>query len=129
LTALAQFVESTSIVAEWLRVSVQVGPPDARYRTEAPPRSRDGGDTVQGLPIADGVIERPARPWPPEPVASPLAHLMLARARRRCALPLDVISFVSACPACGEDSEWIQTRQETRVRSTIHCPCARRGAG
>lgn len=79
---------------------------------------------MQGLPIADGVIERPVPAHPPEPVAAPLAHLMLARARRRVPLPLDVISFVAACPACAADCEWTQIRQETRVRSTMDCPCS-----
>ncbi|MDQ1288481.1 MAG: hypothetical protein QG622_2046 [Actinomycetota bacterium] len=63
-----------------------------------------------------------------DPLPASVAQLMLARARRRTALPVDVISFVAACPACGRDCEWTQTRQETRVRSTTDCSCRIAGA-
>jgi hypothetical protein len=57
------------------------------------------------------------------PVESSLARMMLARARLRAISPLDLVSFVAACPACGADCEWTQERMDTRVRSSMDCPC------
>jgi len=54
---------------------------------------------------------------------SPLARVVLARARLRAVMPLDTVTFVAACPACGRDCDWTQERQETRLRSTIMCEC------
>lgn len=33
------------------------------------------------------------------------------------------ISFTAACPACGEDTEWVEVREDTRVRCAVHCSC------
>ena len=54
---------------------------------------------------------------------TPLARTALDRARMRAVIPLDIVTFVAACPACGQDCEWTQERQETRVRSRMNCPC------
>jgi hypothetical protein len=52
-----------------------------------------------------------------------LARMALSRARMRAVIPVDVVTFVALCPACGQDCEWTQERQETRVRSRMDCPC------
>jgi hypothetical protein len=65
----------------------------------------------EDAPLAEG---------PPD---SPLARTLRARARTRAAMPLDVVRFVAACPACGQDCEWLQERRDTRVRSTLSCSC------
>jgi len=66
-------------------------------------------------------------PAPRAPLAveldTPLARMVLARARGRAESALDVVRFTAACPACGADCEWRQERQDTRVRSTMDCPC------
>jgi hypothetical protein len=69
--------------------------------------------------------ERPAAPRQAASgyVLSPLAKMALARARMRAVIPLDAVTFVAACPACGADCEWTQEREETRVRSYQNCPC------
>jgi hypothetical protein len=33
------------------------------------------------------------------------------------------ISFTAPCPACGTDAEWVEVREDTRVRCAVHCPC------
>lgn len=82
---------------------------------------------ITTVPTADIPIDsatKPAAEPLDEAVAqSPLARMALARARMRAVIPLDVVSFVAACPACGDDCEWTQERHETRVRSTTNCPC------
>lgn len=90
---------------------------------------------MQALPVMDGGTLDPATatlgPAAPDaadacndlPISSPLARMALTRARMRTVIPLDVISFVAACPACGHDCEWTQERQETRTRSQLNCPC------
>jgi hypothetical protein len=73
----------------------------------------------------------PARGGPPEP-ARPLrglvntsGRLMLGLPRLRAVAPVDVVEFTAACPACDEDIDWIEEREETRLRIIIECPCAR----
>ncbi|HEX2804910.1 MAG TPA: hypothetical protein VHN80_01900 [Kineosporiaceae bacterium] len=72
---------------------------------------------VEPVPAQAG---RPADPM----TGSPLARLVLGRARMRGPLPVDVITFRALCPACGSDCEWIQQREDTRLRSDPSCPCA-----
>jgi len=69
---------------------------------------------VPGLPRQQGTTDS----------SSPLARMALARARLRAVVPLDTVTFVAACPACGHDCEWTQEREETRVRSYLDCDCA-----
>jgi hypothetical protein len=33
------------------------------------------------------------------------------------------ITFTAPCPVCGNDAEWLQVRQDTAVKGTVHCPC------
>ena len=43
---------------------------------------------------------------------------------RRRGLPSpDVVEFIAACPACGADCVWLEERDETRVETTVICPC------
>jgi hypothetical protein len=80
-----------------------------------------------GLPLDQAVDVQPfteADPatFPSLPVP-PLTRMILQRARLRCILPSDVVVFTAACPTCGADREWTQTRQETRVITDISCDC------
>lgn len=110
-------------------------PPFAHDVLNSPPavedsRDRDAEDAER--PGHAGLADPPARPGPPrrrptgggERTASPHARMTLARARIRALVPLDVVTFVAACPACGRDCEWTQEREETRVRSVLNCSCA-----
>jgi hypothetical protein len=96
---------------------------------------------VQALPVVDGgtlppALEAPERfralepPAPRRPAdddgfgpETTLARMALSRARMRAVIPMDVVTFVAPCPACGGTCEWTQERQETRVRSRTNCPC------
>lgn len=49
------------------------------------------------------------------------AQALIARYRVRAALAFDVIGFAAACPTCGSEAEWVQQRQDTRVRTQITC--------
>jgi hypothetical protein len=60
--------------------------------------------------------------------AAPLTGVDFERARRRSALPIDQIMFSASCPACGVDREWTQTRDNTRLISSIGCDCGPDGA-
>jgi transposase len=44
-----------------------------------------------------------------------------ARSRMRAALAFDVVLFVAACPTCGGEAEWMQQREDTRLRTQITC--------
>ena len=72
---------------------------------------------VEQVPVQAG---RSADPM----MGSPLARLALGRAKMRGPVPVDVITFRAGCPACGRDCEWIQQREDTRLRSDPSCPCA-----
>jgi hypothetical protein len=74
------------------------------------------GTTITTPPVP---MQHSAQPH----VLSPLARMALARARMRTVIPLDVVTFTAACPACGADCEWTQEREETQVRSYQNCRC------
>src|SRR4051794_21594136 len=40
------------------------------------------------------------------------------------ALANERITFTARCPACGEDAEWLEVREDTRVRNSVRCACA-----
>ena len=40
------------------------------------------------------------------------------------ALANERISFTARCPACGEDADWLEVREDTRVRNSVRCACA-----
>jgi len=89
-------------------------------------RAPDDDGMIDTLPLDwSGHVPAPREPdegAPPE-LDTPLARMALARARLRAAVALDAVTFVAACPACGQDCEWLQERQDTKVRSTIRCAC------
>jgi hypothetical protein len=92
----------------------------------ADPAAKTDEDVDAAVAGLRDVREPPAAPHQPARpgyVLSPLAKMALARARMRVVVPIDVVTFVAACPACGADCEWIQEREETRVRSYQDCPC------
>ncbi len=75
--------------------------------------------TSTGAPAFPQQRTRPLEgPW------SPPDHLQLAMDRLRNAAPVDTVDFVSACPACGQDTTWREEREDTRLRITLSCPCA-----
>jgi endogenous inhibitor of DNA gyrase (YacG/DUF329 family) len=39
----------------------------------------------------------------------------------RAALAFDIVLFVAACPTCGGEAEWMQQREDTRLRTQITC--------
>jgi hypothetical protein len=86
------------------------------------------------VPTVEASIPKPRRGGPGEEVdpadllGTPLARMVLARARARTPIALDVVTFTAACPGCGQDCEWVQERQDTKIRSTMNCPCAARDA-
>lgn len=43
------------------------------------------------------------------------------RARMRAALAFDIVLFAAACPTCGGEAEWLQQREDTRLRTQITC--------
>jgi len=102
--------------------------PDEAFPDGTPPAYPQpvdwAGHVPQPLPRAPGTDRLPA---PRAPLAveldTALARMVLARARGRAESALDVVRFTAACPACGADCEWRQERQDTRVRSTMDCPC------
>lgn len=66
---------------------------------------------------ADGLL-----PIPRDPLEA--AREALTRALQRGAPPLDEVRFTAACPGCGDDCEWRESRVETRLRIEIGCRCA-----
>lgn len=54
--------------------------------------------------------------------AGTTAPVPLPRIRLRAAIPIDVVVFTSACPACGGESTWTEEREDTRMRLAIDCP-------
>jgi hypothetical protein len=52
-------------------------------------------------------------------------RLVLGPPRIRGSASIDVVAFTAACPACGQDVEWIEEREETRLRVTVECSCSR----
>ncbi|MBL8928695.1 MAG: hypothetical protein JNL54_01100 [Kineosporiaceae bacterium] len=43
------------------------------------------------------------------------------RSRIRAGLAFDIVLFGAPCPACGGEAEWLQQREDTRLRTTITC--------
>ena len=70
------------------------------------------------------MLARGSAPLPPAP-RDPLdaARLALAAGLLRSHMPVDEITFVARCPACGRDSEWHQERVETRLHTEVRCDC------
>ena len=48
--------------------------------------------------------------------------MLAVDSRLRAALATDVVTFDALCPACGADAEWVQEREDTRIRTVITCP-------
>jgi hypothetical protein len=68
--------------------------------------------------------ERPALSRPPTPQWGPPDYMTLALSRLRGIVPpVETVPFTAACPACGNDCEWVEHREDTRMCVTIHCAC------
>jgi len=87
------------------------------------------------LPAAGAVLpDAPAESLPtplPSPPRQGQNRVPYSLERSRQAVPYGVpaitherISFTAACPACGADAEWVEVREDTRVRCAVHCACA-----
>jgi hypothetical protein len=75
-----------------------------------------GPDAPRALPVVTSPAT-PARPLPlPRGPSSPRVPLVPAAP--------DVVHFTAGCPGCGQDAQWQQEREDTRVRATVHCDCA-----
>jgi hypothetical protein len=56
-------------------------------------------------------------------VPSPIS--LLTRYGIAAAQAFDVVAFAARCPACGADAEWVQQREDTRVRIDVRCSAPR----
>lgn len=71
--------------------------------------------TQQALPLT-----------PPTALPAPRigdARLWLPPVRQPGAVEPDVVVFTAPCPACGADAEWVEHREDTRLRAAVSCPC------
>ena len=95
--------------------------PFAQDAVDSARAAKDDPDAARA--VAPSMPRRQSAPTGERPL-SPLTRMALARARRRAVIPLEVVTFVAVCPACGADCGWTQEREETRVRSSLDCPCS-----
>ena len=99
------------------------GPVDAPTPTPdgdgAPRDSRD----VPALPAPRPAPQLPASVAYPRAVPSQFVPGARAGLRSRPSAP-DTVLFTAACPACGEDCEWSEEREDTRLRALVTCPCS-----
>lgn len=64
------------------------------------------------------------------PTTSPSSHQgeaddfppPVARVRLHHSPDADIVIFLAACPSCGHDAEWLEEREDTRLRVTVLCP-------
>jgi hypothetical protein len=49
--------------------------------------------------------------------------LLPAQVRLRGVPQPDVVAFVARCPGCGRDAQWLQEREDTRLRTSVACDC------
>lgn len=93
-------------------------PPVDHDHGGAPPA---GGADAAGKANGRPLPEAEAFPVPP----GMAARMVLAGGPRVRPLPaLDVVRFRAPCPACGHDCDWIEEREDTRLRITLNCQCA-----
>jgi hypothetical protein len=74
--------------------------------------------TQQALPLS-------GTPTLPSPRLGevPGARLWLPPTRPIGTVEPDVVIFTAICPACGETCEWVQHREDTRLRTAVRCHC------
>lgn len=91
--------------------------PDPR----ATPPARRAGDTAwTTVPVPRERREPAGRGFADERGPTS-ARVLLDDYRQGGTFPIDVVGFDAACPACGGPAQWVQEREDTRVRSTITC--------
>lgn len=112
----------TAIVAATLSADAPVVIPAATTpaavpaATEAP--DRDGHTAPVPAPPRQGQGQGQSRlPYSFERSRQAVPHSLPAITHER-------ISFTAPCPACGTDTEWVEVREDTRVRCAVHCSCA-----
>ena len=95
--------------------SLTANPPVPRPRTGPEPNLGSGPapDLGPGVPP----------PWFSAALLADAAA-QLTRGRLRTAVALDAVTFTAACPACGDDAEWTEEREDTRLRARVSCDCA-----
>lgn len=74
--------------------------------------------SARALALAEAAAEG-LLPLPRDPLEA--ARQALVRALQRGAPALDEVRFTAACPGCGQDCEWRESRVETRLRIEIGC--------
>ena len=84
--------------------------------TATAPATTTGTAPAEGAGLIPSPRNAPVGGWQPRVVPP-------ARNRTRAALPLDAVVFTAACPACGNDCEWSEQREDTRLRASVLCPC------
>ena len=67
----------------------------------------------------------PAPRTRPTPAWTPPDYLALALSRLRAAQPVEAVTFTAACPSCGEECEWTNEREDTRLLVSVTCGCTR----
>lgn len=96
-------------------------------------------------PHVHGAVVRAEQPTTPPSPRTLLAPSVLGAPTTRRALPAgrsgtapaapaptrvrgvpapDVVLFTATCPGCGRDAEWLEEREDTRLRLTVSCDCA-----
>lgn len=55
--------------------------------------------------------------------ATALVRFPPVRTRPRGTPVQDSVVFTAACPACGQDCEWAERRDDTRLSAAVHCSC------
>ncbi len=60
----------------------------------------------------------------PTPAWTPPDYLALALSRLRATQPVEAVSFTAPCPACGDNCEWAEEREDTRLLISLTCGCA-----
>ena len=124
---------------------MQALPPSPRPTAALPAPAGPAAATGQGAPIGQGAPTEPAAgsvtgSASSEPVSAEPTGLIpaprnapvggwqprfvpSARSRARTPVALDAVVFTAPCPGCGNDCEWLEQREDTRLRAQVHCSC------
>lgn len=92
--------------------------------TPAPSQATPAHVPVQALGVAPGSISVPARTTGPNRIPYAFERGLTTLPGGLPALSNERITFTAACPACGDDAEWLEVREDTRVRNSVRCGCA-----
>ncbi|NLT54130.1 MAG: hypothetical protein GXX79_06090 [Actinomycetales bacterium] len=93
---------------------------DEEGRVPPPAFPLPPGGSPAGRPFESSALSVPRSRIGRVSVAGRLA---LPRERPRTVPQVDSVTFVAACPTCGQDCLWSEERVDTRLRTTIDCTC------